>query len=518
MLVSDIPVRNARFYPEKTAIIDGDVKISFAQFNMRVNRLGNAIKAMGAIKGDRIAVLNHNCHQYIELYFAGAKLGAPVVPLNYRFNPSELTYVMKDSGAKIIFFGKEYAPAIEAMKKSTTTVEYCVCIDGSIPGAKNYEEILSAASASEVISKTSEEDIAILGYTGGTTGKPKGVMTTHRNVITSCYNTALERNLSTADIFLNVPPVFHAGGANSMFAFAFLGATNVFMSSGGNIDAILATVEKHKITDLVLVPTLIMSLLENPNFKKYDLRSLKAVYYGTAPIAVEPLKRMIKLMNCKLSQTYGMTESFVPIAMLKPEDHVLEGNAENEQRMASAGRAVMGVKIKIVDDKGQEVETGSIGEIVVKGENVMKGYWKKPKLTKEVLKDGWLATGDMGRMDALGYLYVVDRKKEMIISGGENIYAKEVEDVLFSHPCVAQAVVIGVPDDKWGEAVKGLVIKKSGAEVSEQELIDYCKNCLASYKKPRSIEFMDSFPKSTAGKVLKRELRQKYWEGKERKI
>jgi len=518
MLVSDIPVRNARFYPNKTAVIDGNVEYSFAQFNERVNRLGNAILAMGVIEGDRIAVLNHNCHQYIELYFASAKIGAPMVPLSYRYNPSELTYVIKDSGAKIIFFGKEYAPAIEAMEGSATTVEHFVCIDGPIPGAKNYEEILSAASTLEPISETSEEDVAILGYTGGTTGKPKGVMTTHRNIITSCYNTALERGLSTDDIFLNVQPVFHAGGANSMFAFAFMGATNVFISSAGSIDAILGSVEEHQITDLGLVPTLIMSLLENPNFEKYDLKSLKAIYYGAAPIAVEPLKRMIKLMKCKLSQTYGLTETFVPISILKPEDHVLEGNAEDRQRMAAAGRAVMGVKVKIVDEQGQEVETGAIGEIVVKGENVMKGYWNQPELTKEVLKDGWLHTGDMGRMDALGYLYIVDRKKEMIISGGENIYAKEVEDVLFSHPSVAQAVVIGVPDDKWGEAVKGLVIKKNGAEVSEDELIDFCKNRLSSYKKPKSIEFMDSFPKSTVGKVLKRELRQKYWEGKERKI
>lgn len=301
-----------------------------------------------------------------------------------------------------------------------------------------------------------------------------------------------------------------------MFAFAFLGATNVFLNTS-NIDLILKAVEEYRITDFVLVPTMIMSLLENTNIGRYDLRSLKAIYYGTAPISVEPLKCLMKLLNCKLSQTDGMTETFVPISILKPEDHVIEGDVA-AQRISSAGRPVMGVKVKIVDDRGKEVETGQIGEITVHGNNVMKGYWKQPELTREVLKDGWLSTGDMGRMDYLGYLYIVDRKKEMIISGGENIYAKEVEDVLFSHPSVANAVVIGVPDDKWGEAVKGLVIKKKGCDVSEKELINFCKERLASYKKPRSIEFMQDFPKSGTGKILKRELRQNYWKDKEKNI
>jgi long-chain acyl-CoA synthetase len=283
------------------------------------------------------------------------------------------------------------------------------------------------------------------------------------------------------------------------------------------MDLILKSVEENRITDFVLVPTMIISLIENPNIGRYDLRSLKAIYYGTAPISVEPLKRLMKLMSCKLSQTYGMTETFVPISILKPEDHVLQGEAA-VQRISSAGRPVMGVKVKIVDDLGNEVETGRVGEITVQGNNVMKGYWKQPDLTREVLKDGWLFTGDMGRMDDLGYLYIVDRKKDMIISGGENIYAKEVEDVLFSHPGVANAVVIGVPDDKWGEAVKGLVIKKAGFEPTEEELIDFCKERLASYKKPRTIEFMRDFPKSAAGKILKRELRQKYWRDREKKI
>ena len=517
MLLGDIPSRNALFYPEKTAAIEGRTRYTFAQFNERVNRLANAICAMGLVEGDRMAVLNHNCFQYIELYFAAAKSGTPLVPLNFRFSPDELAYVMNDSGAKALFFGKDYAPSVEFLRKDAPAIKHFICINAQLSGAENYDEIIVGSHAGEPARRLDENDVAILCYTGGTTGKPKGVMTTHRNVITSCYNTVVERELSNRDVFLNALPVFHAGGANSMFAFAFLGATNIFMSTSG-IDTILQTVEAHHVTDFVLVPTQIMSLLENPHIGKYDLSSVKTIYYGTAPISVEPLKKMMRLMKCRLSQTYGMTETFVPVSILKPEDHVLEGDPDAVLRVGSAGRAVMGVKVKIVDDSDQEVETGQVGEIIVSGSNVMKGYWNLPELTREVLKNGWLHTGDMGKMDKLGYLYVVDRKKEMIISGGENIYAKEVEDVLSSHPEVSHAAVIGVPDDKWGEAVKGLVIREKGSQVSEKELIDFCKNRLANYKKPRSIEFMEEFPKSTAGKVLKRELRQKYWQGREKKI
>ena len=517
MLVGDIPIRNAGFYPNKTAIIEGKDKFTFTQFNERVNRLGNAILGLGLVKGDRIAVLNHNCYQYLELYFASAKIGIPIVPLNYRVNLNELMYVLSDSGARSIFFGKDYLPPVEKLRKENIRVDHFICIDKAIPGMKNYEEMISRSSATEPLVPIHEEEMAILGYTGGTTGKPKGVMTTHRNIITSCYNTALERALPSDAVFLNVPPLFHAGDANSMFAFSFIGATNAIIHSS-NIDVILKTIEEYKITHLIFVPTMMLSLLEHPNVEAYDLRSLKAIFYGTAPLSVAPLKKAMKILNCAFSQTYGMTETFVPISILKPEDHLLEGSPEEVQRMSSAGREVMGVQVKIVDDHGGEVTIGQIGEIVAKGNNVMKGYWNQPEMTEQVLKDGWLHTGDMGRMDQHRYLYIVDRKKDMIISGGENIYAKEVEDVLSSHPAVAQVAVIGVPDNKWGEAVKALVIKKRGAEVSEEELIGFCKTRLASYKKPKSIEFVKDFPKSTAGKVLKRELREEYWQGRDRKI
>jgi len=517
MLVGDIPVRNAGLYPDKTALIEGKSRFTFRQSNNRVNRLGNAIVGLGLGKGDRIAVLNQNCFQYLELYFASAKAGTPIVPLNYRYNLNELLFVLRDSGARILFFGKEYEPTIEAIRREETDLRHLIPLDGPIPGLKNYEDIISRASPAEPVTDINEDSVSVLGYTGGTTGKPKGVMTTHRNIITSCYNTALERLLTPRDRHLIIPPVFHAGGANSMFAFSFVGATTIILNSS-NIDFILKKVEEHQATHLMLVPTLMRMATENPNIASYDLRSLKTLYYGTAPISLEPLKKAMRLFSCDFSQTYGMTETFVPVSILKPEDHQLDGGPEIDKRMGSAGREVMGVRVKIVDNEGRSVATGKIGEVAVKGKNVMKGYWNRPELTREVLRDGWLYTGDMGRMDELRYLYIVDRKKDMIISGGENIYAKEVEDALSAHPAVLEAVVIGVPDEKWGEAVKAFIRKKKGVEVSAGELVEFCRGRLASYKKPKSVEFVEDFPKSAAGKVLKRELRDKYWQGRERKI
>jgi long-chain acyl-CoA synthetase len=519
MLIGDIPARNAGLYPNKVAVIQDNFCITYAQFDKRTNCLANAISVLGSTKGDRIAVLHHNCYQYIEIYFALAKAGMPVVPLNYRYNPSEILHVIRDSGAKIVLFGKEYMSVVDMIKQKIPSVEHFICIDAHLSGMKNYEEIISEASTREPVLSIDEEDIAILGYTGGTTGRPKGVMTTHRNIITSCYNTSLERLLTPNDILLNVHPIFHAGGANSMFAFFFVGATNVILNTSRiDIDVILKAIQDYKINHLLLVPTLILSIIEHPSIESYDFSNLKTIYYGTSPISIELLKKAMRLFKCNFSQTYGMTETFVPITILKPEDHKLDGSPEDDQRMTSAGREVMGVKVKIVDNDGRELERGKIGEVVVKGKNVMKGYWNQPELTKEALKDGWLYTGDMGKLDELRYLYIVDRKKDMIISGGENIYAKEVEDVLSAHPAVAEAILVGVPDDKWGEVGMGLVIKKRGAELSGEELISFCKSRLASYKKPKFIEFVNEFPKSASGKILKNEIRQKYWKGRDRKI
>lgn len=517
MLLGTIPERNAKLYPDHLALLDGEAAFSFAQMDQRVNRLANAICARGYDHGDRIAVLHENCFQYIELYFAAAKAGLPLVPLNYRLSQQELAYILQDSGARALFFGGKFRPLVEGLRRDAPQLTSYVCMDQNLDDALHYEDLLAAAPSRKPEVRVDESDIAVLGYTGGTTGLPKGVMTTHRNIISSCYNTALERKLRPGLAFLNVPPLFHAADTNSMFTFSFMGGSNVLVRSF-DPDLILRQIQQHRITHLLLVPAMILRMLDHPNFGQYDLGSLQVIYYGTAPMPVEPLRKAMAAFKCGFSQTYGTTETFVPITILQPEDHLPNGNQEQVRRLASAGRAVIGVQVKVVDATGAEAAPNQVGEIAVKGDNVMKGYWNKPALTAEVLRDGWYFTGDMGRMDELGYLFVVDRKKDMIISGGENIYPTEIENILFRHPAVADAAVIGVPDENWGEAVKALVVLKQGATASEPELIEFCKSMLASFKKPRSVSFVSELPRSAAGKLLKRELRERYWKGRERII
>ena len=517
MLLGDIPERNAKLYPDRLALRDGETAFSFAQMDQRVNRLANAIRALGYDDGDRIAVLHENCFQYIELYFAAAKAGLPLVPLNYRLSQPELAYILQDSGARALFFGAKFRPLVEGLRRGAPQLTSSVCMDRNLDHALNYEDLLAGAPSRKPEVRVDESDIAVLCYTGGTTGMAKGVMITHRNIISSCYNNALERQLRPGSVFLNVPPLFHAADTNNMFTFSFIGGTNVLARSF-DPDLILRQIQRYRITHLLLVPAMILRMLDHLNLGQYDLGSLQLICYGTAPMPVEPLRKAIAAFKCGFSQTYGATETFVPITILQPEDHLPNGNPEQVRRLASAGRAMIGVEVKVVDATGAEPAPNQVGEIAVKGNNVMKGYWNKPALTAEVLRDGWYFTGDMGRMDELGYLFVVDRKKDMIISGGENIYPAEIENVLFQHPAVADAAVIGVPDEKWGEAVKALVVLKHGAAASEPELIGFCKSRLASFKKPRSVSFVSELPRSAAGKLLKRELRERYWQGRERII
>ncbi|MHA1209143.1 MAG: long-chain-fatty-acid--CoA ligase [Candidatus Freyarchaeota archaeon] len=515
MLLGDIPRRNARLYPDKIAVIDGENEFTFGQFNERVNRLANSIIDFGLDSGDRFAVLSRNNFQFVELYFAAAKAGRPIVPVNYRLKEGELSHVLNDSEARILFFEKDFYPLIE--KLEADTVEHLVCLDGDLQNSENYENLISKGSKEEPNEEIDENDVAILGYTGGTTGLPKGVLTTHRNVITSCYNLCVENELKMAPgkSFLNAPPVFHAGDAMGMFAFSFIGGTNVMMNFT-SVESPLINIQKYRVTHALLVPTMIIWMLQLPNLDSYDLSSLEVLFYGTAPMPLEALKKALKVFKCNFCQVYGSAETFVPISILKPSDHVVEGSEEEMKRMLSAGREVQGVEVKIVDDNDNEVEKGEVGEIIVKGKNVMKGYWKKPELTKEALKNGWYHTGDLGRRDAANYIYIVDRKKDMIISGGENIYPIEIENVLFKHPAVADAAVIGVPDEEWGESVKAFVVKKG--EVTEEELIEFCGKYLAGYKKPKSIEFVEALPKSSVGKVQKHVMREPYWKGRERKV
>lgn len=517
MLIGDIAKRNAKLYPQKTAVIEGSVQYNFYEFNNRVNRLSNAIIGLGLQKGEKVAVLNHNCFQYIEIYFALAKAGTPSVPLNFRLNKDELAYVINHSESGALLFGSKYLPIVEEIKSELSNVKHFICIDTQVTGFINYDTIMEDASDIEPDVEIAEEDIVILGYTGGTTGLPKGVMTSHRNLITSCYNTAIEMAIAPDSRYLNAPPLFHAGDAMGMFGFSFVGGTNVVMSAFSPEEAFIH-IDRFRITHPLFVPAMIIYMLQYPDINKFDLSSLQTVLYGTAPMPLAPLKQAMATFKCGFLQVYGATETFVPISMLKPEDHIIDEDATITRRMESAGREVIGVEVKVVDDNENEVSPNEVGEIIVKGNNVMSGYWQQPDLTQKVLRNGWYYTGDMGKVDPDGYIYIVDRKKDMIITGGENVYPKEVENVLGAHPAVQEVAVIGVPHEIWGEAVKAFIIIKQGKNVDQDALKKLCKDKLAGYKQPQSFEFVEDLPRSSAGKILKREIREKYWAGKNKRI
>jgi long-chain acyl-CoA synthetase len=517
MFISDITRKNASLYPNRVALIDGYVKIKFSEFNQRVNRLANAIVNLGLSKGDRIAVLSENTYQYMELYFACAKAGLPIVPLNYRSASEELVYVISDSSAKLIFFGSRYLNVVKEIEKRCSSITGLICINQELSDLLFYEDLLKKSASTEPDVKIEEDDIVVLGYTGGTTGRPKGVMTTHKNLVSSCFNIAIAVKNRPGNIYLDVAPMFHAGDAMAMFAFFFVGGTNVMLSAFSP-EAVVKTIEQQSVTHVLLVPAMILAILRYPQLSDFNIKSLECVIYGTAPMPTEPLRKAIQIFPCKFLQVYGATETFVPMSILSSEDHVLQGSPEQIRRMSSAGREVIGVEIKIADDHDKEVPIGDMGEVIVRGDNVMKGYWKLPELTSETLRNGWYHTGDIGKMDEDRYVYIVDRKKDMIISGGENIYPQEIENVLFQHPGVADAAVIGVPDDTWGEAIKALIVRTAGSTVTEAELLEYCKQNLASFKKPHSVDFVDHLPHSTAGKLLKYEIRAQYWKDRDQKV
>jgi acyl-CoA synthetase (AMP-forming)/AMP-acid ligase II len=357
----------------------------------------------------------------------------------------------------------------------------------------------------------------MLFYTGGTTGVPKGAIHTHDSIMSVLMNLQAEFwRLQKSDVFLSGGSLAHANGFR--FMVCFLQGAKFIIPDHFDPKDILETVEREKVTMVSTVPTTLIRLCSYPDIKKYNVESLRMVTYGAAPMPTDKLKDAIKIFGQRLTQSYGQAEALMAISRLPADEHILEGSEKEVGRLASAGWPYSTNEVRIVDPQDKEVKRGEIGEIVVRGKIVMKGYWQKPEATAEALKDGWIHTGDLGTMDEEGYIYLVDRKKDMIISGGYNIYAREVEDVLHSHPAVSEAAVIGVPDESWGEAIKAMVLLKPGQSVSEAELIKFCKERLASFKKPKSIEFVSALPRTAAGKISKKDLRAPYWAGQERAI
>jgi acyl-CoA synthetase (AMP-forming)/AMP-acid ligase II len=515
-VLGDIPRKNAKLYPDKVCVVFEDERSTWRQFNERINRLAHGLMGMGLSKGDHLAVLMENCPQYLELYFAAAKCGIPVVPLNFRLSLDELTHIMNHSDSVALAVGAEYVARTESLRPGLPAVRHYIAVDGPVEGMQYYEDLISAGSPDEPSIEVDEDDMAILMYTGGTTGLPKGVMLSHRNILTSLMGILTGFSFELNDSTLFVLPLFHISLWAALVHLC-LGASVVIVKRP-DLGAILGLAQRERVTHVNMVPTLYAWLVNYPQLDKYDLSSIRFMSYAGSPMPVEVLRACIQRFGPILGQGYGLTEAAPLVSWLMPEDHVLDGPPEKVRRLQSAGREAINVDVRVVDEDGRDVEPGQVGEIVVRGANVTAGYWKDPELTAETIVNGWLHTGDMATVDDEGYMYIVDRKHDMIISGGENIYPREIEEVLYRHPAVLEAAVVGVPDETWGEAVKAVVVLKPGQSATEQELIDFCKADLASYKKPRSVEFVAALPKTTIGKILRREVKKKYWEGRERLV
>jgi long-chain acyl-CoA synthetase len=493
---------------------------TWAEVGDRVARLAGALRALGVGKGDRVAVLMLNQDRYIELYLAAAWAGAVIVPLNIRWSAIENEDAVRDCRPKVLVVDAAFAGMGADISGKVGGLKLVYADDAANPiaaaGGLDYETLIADASPIED-EQAGDDELAGIFYTGGTTGRSKGVMLSHRNLMSNARNMAGEGLASQGGTYLHVAPMFHLANAAAMYLHFLAGNSHAVVRMF-TPDATAQAIEKFKVTETLLVPTMIQMTVDHPDLGKYDLSSLRAVLYGASVISEAVMDRaMAKLPKAQFFQAYGMTE-LSPCATILPwRDHIGDGRAKGRHR--GAGRPTFMVDVRIVDADDKPVPHGTVGEICARGETVMMGYWERPEETARAVVDGWMHTGDGGYMDEDGYVYVVDRIKDMIISGGENIYSAEVENCIAQHPAVAQCAVIGIPHEHWGETVHAVVMRKPGAEVTADEIIAFCKERIAGYKCPRSVKVQDEpLPLSGAGKILKRDLRAPYWEGKRRAV
>jgi acyl-CoA synthetase (AMP-forming)/AMP-acid ligase II len=494
--------------PDATMIVGDGRELTFQAVARRVGRLAGGLRGLGVRAGDRVAMLSLNSQRYHEYLLAVPWADGVLNPLNIRWSPDEISYALTDSATNVLLIDRahrEMLAEIWAACPHLTTVIYCgddAAPEGTVP----YEQLINDA-AGVPDARRGGDQLAGVFYTGGTTGEPKGVMLSHAAIMTSWLGAAASgymfrsRQLSRS---LHAAPMFHLAGLTAWGVTTLLGGTHVIVPRF-EVTAVLAAVESHRVTDAGLVPTMIQAIVDDPDLSSYDLSSLRGIFYGGSSIPKALLERAsAALPQVAFTQAYGLTY-LAPIAtLLGPEGHA------SERLLASAGRAALNCEVRIVDEAGAEVPRGSVGEIVVRGGNVMLGYWNKPAATAAAIRDGWLHTGDGGRMDEDGYVFVVDRIKDMIVTGGENVYSVEVENAVARNPAVAQCAVIGVPDMQWGERVHAVVVLQPGASATGAEIRADSKRYIAGYKAPRSVDFVEALPTSAAGKVLKRELRRRY--------
>jgi long-chain acyl-CoA synthetase len=509
---ADIIYRNALLHSNDEAFVCGPQRISFAQFNVRVNRLIHALWSLGVKKGDVIGVLSWNCLEYTDVYGAAMKGGFIASPFNPRLHREELEYLINYSEANTLFVGPELIETLTPMRSRLPKVKHYISLEVSAPDMLLHGELLEADSSHEPDITVSKDDPVIIFYTSGTTGVPRGALYTHARKLDNTRIKALEMGTKEGDRHLMVLPFFHIGGDSHVWPFFIVGGCNVIMTQRSfDPGAVLQAIQEEKVTDMQVVPTQLNVLLAYQALGAYDLSTLSRIYYAASPMPVQLLRRGIDVLGPIFAQGYGQTESGPQITTLPKEAHqILDKPPEEQKVLKSCGQPSLGVHVRVVDENNDDVGPGNVGEIIAQSESIMVEYWKRPKETGETIIDGWLHTGDLAYYDEKGFIYIVDRKKDMIVTGGENVYSREVEEVLYKHPAVAEAAVVGVPDPVWVERVHALIVMKAEASASEDDIIRFCKERLASYKAPKSVEIVGSLPKNPQGKILKKEIRAQY--------
>ena len=494
--------------PHAIATVCGDRRRTYAEFVDRVARFAGALQDLGVVAGDRVGMLSLNSDRYLEFLFGTLWAGSVVNPVNIRWSAAEIAYSLDDCDTRVLLVDDAFATLVPELRQRSTQLRTLIHVgDGPTPdGMLGYEALL--ASATEVADAGREgRDLAAVLYTGGTTGQSKGVMLSHDNLACDALAALAAAPRASRTVALHVAPLFHVGGFCFVLQLAMRLSRHVLLPSF-DAQRALDLIERESIGESFLVPTMIAKLLDDPRFAERNLSSLDTLIYGAAPIDAALLEKALCLLpNTRFVQAYGQTEASPVVTMLPGAYHVLEGEAAAKR--ASAGRPLATAEIRIVDESDVEVKPGRVGEICVRGPTVMLGYWGKPEQTATALRDGWLHSGDAGYLDADGFLFVVDRIKDMIITGGENVYSNEVENALLQHPAIAMAAVVGLPDAVWGERVHAVVVCRPDTTVGEAELIAHCRALIAGYKTPRSIDFRDELPLSAAGKILKYQLRKR---------
>jgi acyl-CoA synthetase (AMP-forming)/AMP-acid ligase II len=501
-------------YPEKIAIIDRERSYTYQQIGKRVAGLARFLKSQGIQAQDRISILEVNSHSFLEAYYAAAGLGAILNPLNYRLAAREVAFILKDAGSRWLIASTRFAPVVIGALKKGSKLDGILWIgEGPVESISiqchRYEDVVCANAGDFKAISVDENQVAHLYYTSGTTGRPKGVMLTHKNVCYHALGTIAELKLVDTDIWGHIAPMFHLADAWATFAITWVGGRHVMV---GEFDAetVMATIEKEKITLSNLIPTMLNLMIKHYRVKEFDFSSLRVILSGGAPIAPEIVRSIMAAFGCDYIQTYGMTETspYLTFSILKA--HLKEFPPEEQLNFKSkTGRPFIGVDLKVVDDAGVLIAADGqqVGEIWVQGDSVTPGYWNLAEETANAFSDGWLRTGDLATLDSEGYVNIVDRKKDMIVTGGENVYSTEVENVLYMHPKILEAAVFGVPDEKWGEAVNAAIVLKAGETATQEEIISFCKEYQAAYKAPKAVVFLDELPKTGSGKIYKKGLR-----------